>query len=378
MMTETTPPTNATEPRRNTRDWRIIKQRDYVQSYWFRINTTLARTIALSLRALSKVTPEAIATLGVGATLSLPLDPGAGNVLIKKLGKGKCKKLGLPFEEGLAIIAPGATGALPSQQSRNRDLFIVPASIVTALHARKDPVFATQQMVAALLAMACGASRDNDLQEDHSRLFYESALGPKRMLFIMVRGHDAEMQARWRVVRDLLAQVYFRSEPLVRPHDGAIDEQRDLRDLGPFRKEALEAWRLSRHVFEDDGARDKSKGRGGTASMGATSVDPTIFQGSATGIVDQLALHVHRALNASTKDLSVAVFEHTSGRAMARTRTPRPSTRRARARRPVSLAIARGTFMRRTNDEQQVPILRRAGRRYLLAYTSPRSSAADT
>ncbi len=383
------------EPRRGTRAWRILEHREYVGEHWFHISTTLARTFPLSLRALANTPPEAIDALEARDTLEVPLDTG-GHVILRKLPHAVCKKKGFPFTDAIAILAPNADGNLPPASEHKARAYVVPTAMLRTLHDTKDPYFAAEQMVAALTAMACGISRDNNaLLKDRSRLFFESPSAPKRMLFILCRGHEKTMRERWLEVRGMLEQVYLRDEPLIQKHDSPLTKQVDVRAFGPFKKEAAVAWRVSRHVLEDIDARSKRNARAGKkkkgrakneasepgktpASKGATSVDPSIFQESATGITQQLALHVHRALNPATRDLQLDVFAHVSGHAISRTRTPRPSRAEARAKRSVSCAIKRGTFRARTRDARSVPLLRRSGRLQLIAYAPPLVATTHT
>jgi hypothetical protein len=375
------------ELKRGTRAWRIHEHREYVGEHWFHMNTTLARTLPLSLRALAHTPPETIDALEAGDTLEVPLDTG-GHVVLRKLSHAVCKKKGFPFKDALAILAPNADGSLPPENDHRRRAYVVPTSLLELLHETKDPYFAAEQMIAALTAMACGVSRDKHPLEDRSALFFESPTSPKRMLFILCRGHEKTMRDRWLAVQGMLAQVYLRDEPLIQKHDRPLKKQVDVRALGPFKKEAAVAWRVSRHVLEDVDARSRRNTRAGKkkkgssdretsgpdktpASKGATSIDPSIFQESATGITQQLALHVHRALNPGTQDLSLDVFVHVSGHAISRVRTPRPSRTEARATRSVDCAIKRGTFRARTRDARQVPLLRRSGRVQLIAYAPP-------
>jgi len=388
-MTDTVSQENTA--RHGSSAWRRIRHIEIVGPHWFEINTTLARTMALSFRAAAKVHPDTIAALDDEGTLDVPLDEQAGYVRIIKLGKKASENLGASF---LGVIPPNADGSFPDRKDLGERGFLVPVSWHERLHATKDPFFAADQMVAALLSFACGANRDREMLANRDRLFYECPSGPKRMLFTLCRGHQKDMQAKWANIRELLADVHWRGAPLIAPYDGELHLAFDSRAVGPFKKEALMAYRVSRHVFEDakkvDGALDaiaryhprkqKKSPRppahpddGGPATRGATSIDPRIFDESASGICGQMAMHVHAALNSSSKDQALSVWRAVSGRAVVRAHAPRPSRRKKQARRIAERAIKKGSFAPRSKDEKEIPLLRRAGREYVLAFDSPRA-----
>lgn len=388
-MTEPVPPQET--PRHGSKAWRKLRHAEFVGPEWFELNTTLARTMSMALRAAARVSPDAIAALDQDGTIDVPLDAQPGFVRIVKLGEEANEALGAPF---LGIVPPNADGSFPDVKDLDARGFLVPIPWHARLHTTPDPFFAADKMVAALIAMACGASREKDRLPDRSRLFYECPSGPKRLLFMLFRGHEKGTREKWRVIRELLGEVCWRGAPLIALHEGAHPTF-DSCALGPFEKEELIAYRISRHAFEDakkvDDAlgaiarhrsrkREKSSPRpaahpdkGGPAARGATSIDPAILDNSATGICGQVAMHVHQALNPSSKDLSLSTWRAVSGRAIVRAHAPRPSRRKRQARRVAELAIKRGSFAPRVRDEKVVPVLRRAGREYVLAFDSPRA-----
>lgn len=364
-----------------------------VGPHWFEVNTTLARTMALSFRAVAKVPPDTILALEENESIDVHLDEQPGFVRIVKMGKDACKGLGASFKQGIGIIPPNADGSFP--EHLNECGFLVPLSWPERLHATPDPFFAADKMVSALLAKTCGANRDKTMLPNRDRIFYECPGGPKRLLFTLCRGHQKDMREEWTPIRELLSDVYWRGAPLISIYEGDIHPTFDSRALGPFRKEPVIAYRVSRHLFEDakkvDDAlhaiehwhpRKKKKGsprppthpdEGGPATRGATSIDPRIFDESVTGICGQMAMHVHQALNPSTMDLRLSTWRAVSGRAVVRAHTPRPSRRKRQARRVAERAIEKGSFAPRIKDAKEIPVLRRAGRENVLAFDSPRA-----
>lgn len=392
-MTDT--PSRENTFRHGSSEWRLDQHKKIVGPHWFEVNTTLARTMALSFRAVAKVPPDAMLALEVGESIDVHLDEQPGCVRIVMMGKDACEGLGASFEQGIAIIPPNADGTFPEKQNLNDCCFLVPLSWPERLHATKDPFFAADKMVSALLAKTCGANRDKEMLPNRDRLFYECPGGPKRLLFTMCRGHQINMREEWTPIRELLSDVYWRKAPLVSVYEGDIHPTFDSRALGPFRKESVIAYRLSRHLFEDANKvdatlhaikhwhpRKKKKGssrppthpdEGGPAARGATSIDPRIFDESVTGICGQMAMHVHQALNISTMDLRLSAWRAVSGRAIVRAHTPRPSRRKRQARCVAERAIKKGSFAPRIKDTKEVPVLRRAGREQVLAFDSPRA-----
>lgn len=380
--------------RHGSSPWRLQEHIKIVGPHWFEINTTLARTASLAFRALARIAPDVLLALEENQAIDVHLDEQPGFVRLIRMGADACKGLGASFEQGIGIIPPNADGSFPEKQKLNECGFLVPLSWHTRLHATKDPFFAADKMVAALLAFACGASRDYEVLANRDRLFYECPCGPKRLLFTLCRGHEKKMREEWTPIRELLSDVYWRGAPLLSTYEEELHPPVDARSVGPFEKEALMAYRVSRHVFEDakkvDDALDaiaryhpkkqKHSPRppahpddGGPAARGATSIDPRIFDESATGICGQMAMHVHAALNASSKDQALSVWRAVSGRAVVRAHAPRPSRRKKQARRVAERAIKKGSFAPRSKDEKEVPLLRRAGREYVLAFDSPRA-----
>ena len=56
-MTDT--PSRENTFRHGSSEWRLDQHKKIVGPHWFEVNTTLARTMALSFRAVAKVAPDA-------------------------------------------------------------------------------------------------------------------------------------------------------------------------------------------------------------------------------------------------------------------------------------------------------------------------------
>jgi hypothetical protein len=424
--------TQTPRARHGSREWRIEQHELFFGPGWLEITTTLARTFALSMRALAALTPRELERLPTGKSFSLELESGRGAVLIQKVESSKAHLFGLPGDKAaIAVLAPDADGKTPEAEQIDRAV-CVPLGWHATLHDTPDPFFAAEQIVCALTAFALLARQpDAVMTPERDRLVGESVRGPLRLLFAMMRDYRAEtMRQRWATVRELLAQVFFRKSALISKLEGDAEDEdttrarlRSARDLGPFAHGDVELWRVSRHALEDartvDAALERydaelaafeaaptqhprtggkgRKGRGhkskatgrsrrpvhpdrdpAPSSRGVTRVDPRAFKGSATHVCGQLPGHIHRSLNAGPRagvDLQLEMWETMSGQAVTRARSGsrRPSRRRRCAQRVFTRAIAAGTFTLRRVDEgcPPIPLSRPRGRTYLLAFEGP-------
>lgn len=410
------------EPRHGSRPWRLGQHVLFFGPGWFEMSTTLARTFALSMRALAKLTPRELERLPTGKSFRVELEAERGAVLLVRVPASVAAEYGVvDGQEAILILAPNADGETPEREEHRDRTLCVPISAHTQLHETKDAYYAAEQTVTALAGFALLARQSDALvTPERDRLVGESTAGPIRLLFALMRDYRSDsMRARWGHVRSILSQLYWRGRPLITSCGPVSDRTLSVRDFGPFQHGPVERWRVSRHVLEDASTvdlalaryaddlaayedarklarkprrRDSSKPRKRgklpskpthpdhdkrPSTRGAVRIAPTIFEDSATHVCGQLASHIHRGVNAGPRagvDLQLELWETMSGQAVARARTGRrrPSRRRTCAERVLRRAIARGTFcLRRHDTPEPIELSRPRGRTYLLSFESP-------
>jgi len=119
------------------------------------MSTTLSRTLALSMRALAKLTPRELERLPVGQTFRVELEADRGAVLLVRVAADRAAEYGVrDGQEAILILAPNANGETPDFQEHQDRTLCVPISAHTTLHETDDAYYAAEQAVTALAGFA--------------------------------------------------------------------------------------------------------------------------------------------------------------------------------------------------------------------------------
>jgi len=418
------------KPKHGTRAYREQKHVEYLGLSTFECGSDFARVVVQGLTAFAHVTPLEMSALSKDPELRIRMNAfedtsptkdlkHSGYLYIHRLNESHLTKLAPGLGSGLAVWTTDLMGTpLLKKDGYAPDQWalIISDEFYDKLHAKDDPYWWTDACVALTLSYALLAHRDGEKTTDRDAIVYEFKGLAKRALFALGRDYNCpRTRARWNEVREMLAQIYFRGRPVLELIDETECDELDItcnplhaKRLGPFQSHELEAWKVSRHVLENDhkvdaalAARDLARQKAERqaklkakqteslttkaqpvepineddlpkhpdrvrkpSARGAAKLTPDIFFNRLGDLPIQLCIHVHFRFNrAGEHTLSLEQIEVSTGRSMwRRRRRPKDSRRRARVRRVALRCVRLGFAKRRRHRDsgQELPVLMHA------------------